>query len=199
VKKIYLVRHGKRESYTEDTLLSELGVKQAELTGKYFKDKKINQIYASPMPRTQQTAKIISEILNLDIKTDDRLRERLVWGDRENESFEEFLEQWDKATIDRNYRPKNGDSSILSGKRLEKVLEDIPEDQVSLVIAHAGIIGDYLLNHFPPDLLPFQRDPLDSVLHVEILECSITEIHLLKEKTNLIRVNDASHLSAPLV
>lgn len=198
MKKIYLIRHGKRKSYKEDTLLSEIGVKQAELTGKYLNKSQIDQIYASPLPRTQQTAEIISEILNLKFKTDERLKERLVWGDRKDETFEDFLKMWDRATVNRNYKPRNGDSSILSGKRLEKVLKEIPENTTSLVIAHAGIIGDYLLNNFPPDLLHFQRDPYFSVLHVEILECSITEIQIDKDKLNLKRVNDTSHLSTPL-
>jgi broad specificity phosphatase PhoE len=199
MKKIYLVRHGKRESYHEDTLLSEIGVKQAEITGKYFKDKSIDEIYASPLPRTQQTAKIISEKLNLDINTDDKLKERLVWGDREGETFEEFLKLWDMSTLERDFKPEIGDSSKISGKRLERLIREIKDDRTYLFIAHAGIIGDFLMNHFPKELLPFQRDPYFSVLHVEILECSVTEVNFSGNEFDLIRVNDSSHLAVPLI
>jgi len=199
MKTIYLVRHGKRESYHEDTLLSQLGVKQAELTGKYLKSKKIEEIIASPLPRTQQTAKIISESLNLEVKTDERLKERIVWKEAMDESFEEFIEEWDKETQDRHYRSHGRDSSIMSGVRLESVVSEVSEGKTVLIVAHSGIIGDYLLNHFPSDILPFQRDPLNSVLSVEILECSVTELQIDSNKTTLLRVNDASHLPASLV
>ena len=65
--RIYLVRHG--EVYNPKNLcygrlprfgLSKTGVKQAEKLHKYFLSKKISKIYASPLLRSRQTAKIIS-------------------------------------------------------------------------------------------------------------------------------------------
>lgn len=198
MKKVYLIRHGKRESQFEDTLLSQTGEKQAEITGEYFSEKEIKHIFASPLPRTQQTAKIISKILNLPIKTDDRLKERLLWGDREGETFEEFINEWDKASVERDYRPENGDSARMSGNRMKDVIDDTPDKSSSLIVAHSGIIGDYLMNFFPQDVLPFQKEVQNNVFNVEILECSITEIHIEESEVTLIRVNDASHLPQTL-
>ena len=195
MKKVYLVRHGKRESHHEETLLSQMGVKQAEATGKYFKDKEIKNLYASPLPRTQQTAKIISEILNLEIKTDDRLKERMVWGGKEGESFDDFVREWDKASRNRDYRSRDRDSAIMSGKRLKSVIEEIPNSKNTLIIAHSGIIVDYLINVFPSEDLPFKKYPPNDLYHVEIKECAITEIQIDNNKLTLLRVNDVSHLS----
>lgn len=198
VKKVYLVRHGKRESHHEDTPLSEIGIKQAEITGKYLKAKNINKIYVSPLLRTQETAKIISEIINVPIKTDDRLKERFLW-DENMESYEQFLDEWHKASGERDYRSKGRDSAKISGERLKSVVEDVLDAETSLVIAHSGIIGDFLTSSFPKDKLPFQIDQHDSSLFVEILECSITELQIDGSKTTLLRVNDVSHLSGSLV
>ena len=198
MKKIYLVRHGKRESHHEETLLSELGVKQAEMTGKYFMDKEINVLCSSPILRANQTAKIISEIISLPIKIDDRLKERFLWNEK-SESYEEFLQEWHRATVERNYSSKGRDTAKFSGERLKSVIKEILEGETALIVAHSGIIGDFLTNYFPKEKLPFQLDMHDSSLFVEILECSITEIQIDGNKTTLVRVNDASHLSAPLV
>ncbi len=66
--KIYLVRHGEVDNpggveYVRlpGFFLSKRGVKQVERIKEYFKDKNISKIYSSPLERTRQTSKIISE------------------------------------------------------------------------------------------------------------------------------------------
>ena len=194
MKKVYLVRHGKRESHNEDTLLSDLGRKQAKLTGEYFKDKEIENLYASPLPRTQETAKIISKIINKSIETDDRLKERMVWGGIEGESFDDFVIEWDKASRDRDYRSMDRDSAEMSGNRMKSVIDEIPNSKNTLIIAHSGIIVDFLINVFPTSILPFKKYPPNDLYHVEIKECAITEIQLENNKLTLLKVNDVNHL-----
>ncbi|MCA9385958.1 histidine phosphatase family protein [Candidatus Dojkabacteria bacterium] len=72
--KIYVVRHGQTEWNVEgrmqgwlDSSLTEVGRQQAENAGVFLKDKNIDQIFASPLGRTQQTAKIIQAAINPDV------------------------------------------------------------------------------------------------------------------------------------
>lgn len=70
--KIYIVRHG-QVANPKNILygrlkgfnLSDEGRKQITLTGQFLQGKKISKIYASPLLRTRQTAKIINKIINL--------------------------------------------------------------------------------------------------------------------------------------
>ncbi len=196
----YLLRHGARVSREENTSISDIGKKQAELTANYLKNLNISEIYASPLKRTQETAQIISRILKLSVKTDNRLRERLLWEDRKNESFDEFLSEWIKTTIDRNYQPLFGDASYMAGDRMKSLINEITKDNINvLIVAHAGVITDFLRNVFKDANLPIVIDPLSKERYIEILECSITIVHNNGEKYQLEKVNDINHLPLPIV
>ncbi len=81
--RLYLVRHcdvrnpeGVLYGHLPDFPLSEKGVKQAHNLGKFFADKPVKVIYASPLERAQETAKIIQSYLkNVPIITTDELVE----------------------------------------------------------------------------------------------------------------------------
>lgn len=67
---LYIVRHGhfQRQASLEahnDSPLTAIGIKQAELTGQWLKDKGIETLYCSPSIRTLMTASIIGKALNL--------------------------------------------------------------------------------------------------------------------------------------
>jgi broad specificity phosphatase PhoE len=72
---IYLVRHGQTAWNKEeifrgrtDVPLDETGLKQAELTGGYFKEMVIQGIYSSPLSRAWQTAERIARSQNLKVQ-----------------------------------------------------------------------------------------------------------------------------------
>jgi broad specificity phosphatase PhoE len=82
--KVYLIRHGAVENpdgINYGTLpgwhLSKEGESQITALGQKIKDEelKICAIVASPLERAQETASILSQALNVKIKTDDRLLE----------------------------------------------------------------------------------------------------------------------------
>lgn len=67
---LYIVRHGQSQrnvalSGPFDCELTELGARQADLTGAWLKDKGIGTLYCSPSIRTLQTASHISRHLGL--------------------------------------------------------------------------------------------------------------------------------------
>lgn len=197
----YLIRHGQKQNRVEDKLLSEEGVRQAEITGTYLNKLTISSLYASPLKRTQQTAEIIAKYINLPIITDERLRERINFGERLGETFEEFLNEWNKTQQDRDYHPTHGDSSIQTGQRMRAVLGEIHAEGIVVIVTHGGAIGDFLMNIFPAEQLPISPDPDSGAPYVEIKECSITEVEKDLPAGRhgggtfiLKKVNDTSHL-----
>ena len=191
--KIYLVRHGEKENFIGDPALTELGIKQARLTGEYFKSINIGHIFASPLKRTQMTASIIGKHLNLDFKIDDRLRERMNWGDRINQSFDDFLKEWNKGDLDRDYKPNNGDSSRETGNRFKKFLDEFDIKENILVVTHGGTIGDFLRNNFEEKKLPMITT--NNRYYVKITECSITTLNKNKDIYELLEVAKIEHLN----
>ncbi len=197
----YLIRHGQKETLIGDPPLSEIGKKQAKHTAKYLKNKQIQRIFASPHKRTKETANIIARELGLSVKLDDRLIERMNWGDKRGESFEEFWDEWQKTDLNRDYQPSHGCSSKESGRRLEFFLHDISSglnNSVILVVTHGGTIGDLLRNVFSEKDLPLATNEISKARYVEILECSITTIKKDK-KFILEKIGDITHLPIPLV
>ena len=73
---IYLVRHGQTAWNKEeifrgrtDVPLDEIGLKQAELAGQYFKGMEIHAIFSSPLSRAWQTAEKVAELHNLKVQS----------------------------------------------------------------------------------------------------------------------------------
>jgi isoleucyl-tRNA synthetase len=111
----YVVRHGEADNNVLGVIssdpkrphhLTEKGIAQVKETAEKLKNKKIDLIYVSPFVRTQETAKIISGILNIPadkIITDDRIHE-VYGGELDGKSdadyqrfFESRMEKFDKT------------------------------------------------------------------------------------------------------
>jgi len=184
-KTIYLIRHGEKERIMGDPALTDTGKLQAQQTADFLKAFAISRIISSPILRTKQTAEYIADALHLPLEIDSLLRERTNWGDDPNQSFDDFLTMWDKVSLDRDWQPPVGDSSIYCGKRLEKVIAAINDQRVVLV-THGGIISDYLRNVFPN---------LDAAVEEKIKECSITEIEITDNTPTAIKIGFIDHLS----
>ena len=100
VTKLYLVRHGQSAGNAEGrfgghspTPLSELGIRQAEITAQALAKENINAIYTSDLHRTVQTAQPLADILGLKMTKTSAFRERnigVLEGLTFNESKEEF-------------------------------------------------------------------------------------------------------------
>jgi broad specificity phosphatase PhoE len=193
--KIYIVRHGEKEGREENSHLSDVGINQAEATAQYLKNRGISSIYSSPLIRAQDTAKIIAKTLSLPIILDPRLRERLVWGDREGETYKEFLEEWRKTCADRLYKPPVGDSSSNSGNRVKSLVDELAKDNsATALISHNGAIGDFLRTIFSDKLLPFSIEQATGVEMVNIPYCSVTTIDVNNGEYSFKKVGYTDHL-----
>lgn len=94
---IYIVRHGetlwnreKRLQGRVDIELSDSGREAARLTGQALMETPIDLIFSSPLKRAYETAVLIRNGRDIEIRTDDRLRE-LSFGHFEGDNFSELL------------------------------------------------------------------------------------------------------------
>ena len=78
----HCVRHGEsiynaegRVQGQSDVPLSELGLRQGHAVATAFRDVPIDAVFSSPLQRAYKTAELAAEILGLEIRTDDRLKE----------------------------------------------------------------------------------------------------------------------------
>ena len=80
---IIFLRHGQAENNTKKILagrspgvdLTQVGIQQAEQSGKMLESLDISAIYSSPIDRALQTAEIVGKHCDLEITNDDRLIE----------------------------------------------------------------------------------------------------------------------------
>lgn len=100
--KIIMVRHGfslaneaKKFAGHWDIELTELGKKQAEKAGAYFKEHPVDVLYSSDLLRAYQTAEPIGKALGLPIHKDTGLRE-IKAGEWEGISFDDMAVQYPK-------------------------------------------------------------------------------------------------------
>lgn len=175
----YLVRHGMKEKSVGDVKLSIEGIQQAKKTASYFENKQIKEIFSSPLRRAKETAKYISDSIKISVREDIRLRERANWGDIPGQSYDEFVEIWDKCSIERDYVPPQGISARQSGQRLEEFMFDCSSHAANsefVVVTHGGIITDFMINVFSPQQLDDLCPNFKTVQSLLIPECSITVI-----------------------
>jgi broad specificity phosphatase PhoE len=179
----YLIRHGEKIPNTPgDVRLTPLGERQAEATAQHLARVKPAALYASPTRRTQETAEPFAVTYSLPVITTPHLRERANWGDDPDQSWEDFMVMFDRASLQRSWQPPIGDSSRGAGDRMARFLRELAQRHPGrkvIVISHGGVIADFLLNvanrktlrAINPD---FAANPYgDDVMR----ECSITVVH----------------------
>lgn len=194
---IYLVRHGDMVKKIGDPPLNPLGKEEAAKTGKYFLDKNIDLILSSPQKRALQTAEIIQNTLKTPpLKVNDILKERINFGDVKNQTYPEFLEMWQKASLQRDWVLPNGESSISTGRRMESVIPILALGTFRNIIlaTHGGIIIDFVRNAFSEiEVNKIMPAYLNNRLIVGY--CSITKIEVDGGSLELISIGDTSHLT----
>jgi len=193
---IYIVQHGEKETMGGDPALSAVGVTQAQLTGGYLVTRRIELLYASPLRRARQTATMIADALDLVVRVDDRLRERMNWGDSSApQTREDFLAEWARATRDRDVAPRSGDSSRAAGQRALSLLDEVAQRGGGTValVAHGGVTVDLLRNLFPDDALRARHPDVDVIAH-GIPGCAITHLVRRGDTYDLRTLASVAHL-----
>ncbi len=115
----YFLRHGEAGSNVKDIASSDInagngltatGKKQIQTAAKKLTKEEINLIFASPYPRTKETAEISAKILGLEINYDKRLKE-MDFGEYDGLPVAEFKAKFPEGELQRfKETPKNGEN-----------------------------------------------------------------------------------------
>jgi len=184
---IYLVRHGENPanltfefaSRKVDYSLNAKGREQARQTAEYLLEKGIDEIFASPLKRAQETAQIIAARLGLPVTTVEQFREIEV-GDYEGQpvsralwlKHDEIFANWLMGKPDAAF--PNGDDYHRLWGRMRRGLEMVTADKVDrkfMVVGHGGIFTATMPSLCPDaDVAEILRQPSGN--------CSVTEVRL---------------------
>jgi broad specificity phosphatase PhoE len=178
-----IVQHAEKDptaANQADPGLTERGRMQAQATEAHLRGAGVASIHASPLRRTRETAEPIAAALGLAVRLDARLRERMNWGDSPTpQSIEHFLQEWARATQDRDFTPASGDSSRVAGQRFQSLLEDLArlpgqrDGERIVLVAHGGVTADLLRNLFPDEMI---RARAPEIIEHGVPSCAITHL-----------------------
>lgn len=149
---LYIIRHGETEWNREKRLqgrsdieLNDYGVELAKITSEALKNVKFDKIYSSPLKRAYRTAEIIKGNRQIEIQTDDRLRE-MCFGEYEGKVTDTLPEEFWKFFDDpANYVPTTGGESYEDVVRrassfiYEVVVPASKEIDRMLIVAHGAL------------------------------------------------------------
>jgi probable phosphomutase (TIGR03848 family) len=202
VTTIVLLRHattaatGKRlGGWTPGVHLDDAGVAQAEAAADRLAELPVAAVYASPLERTQETAKHVARRHGLRVRTRRAVGE-VDYGEWTDRPLAELrrLKLWKvvQHTPSRVTFP-GGESIRGAQQRAVDALEDLAAehaDDTIVVVSHADVIKAVLAHHLGMPLDTFQR------LHVA--PASVSVLHLTDGAAPVVaRINDHGPLAAP--
>jgi broad specificity phosphatase PhoE len=203
--RILLVRHGQSQGNAERrfgghsaTPLSELGVMQAEATGRALAAEGVTAIYSSDLLRAAQTAEPLARETGLEIKRTGALRERNV-GLMEGLTFEEAAEQYPEeyaALLRRDFEHVllGGESYRQLLDRAAAELDRAIERNVGGTVAlfsHTGTICILTLH-----LMGALDAPTLRPVWLASANCGISRIELRSDGfVRVLMLNDTRHLT----
>ena len=152
-KLIYLVRHAQSEFNEKgifqgslDSDLTPLGFVQARMVAKFLEDKGIELVISSPQRRAYKTALTISDVLNVRLEVDERIRE-MSFGILEGKNFWELFEKEREMMLSWLRNPVESplptqESMESFEKRVLSFLEDLKSRKESriAVVGHGGTL-----------------------------------------------------------
>ena len=202
--RVFLVRHGATVLTAEDRFagateveLSDEGREQVRRLAVRLAGEKIAAIYASPMGRTVETARILAEPHGLEVQTRDGLREishgrwEQMTRKEVEAAFPEEAAAWEKDPY--TFAPVNGESGLAVTARALPVLMDIVRTHAGddvLIVSHKATIRLLLssLIGFDPRRYRDTLDQSPAALNIVDFKKAVG--------ARLTLFNDTSHYSA---
>ena len=207
ITRLYLVRHGQSAGNAEGrfgghsaTPLSELGIRQAEMTAKSLAKERIDAIYSSDLHRAVQTAEPLAKLLDLPIIKTPAFRERHV-GVLEGLTFDESKQSFPKdyyALVNRNIQHviTKGESYRHLLRRATGELREIlrtHQNEKVVIYSHTGAICFLTLYLVGAINRHTKQTPW-----LVTSNCGINRFEI-RSRTNIrvLAVNDTRHLTKP--
>ena len=145
--KVYFIRHGQtnynvldlcNDDPTKDVHLTELGKQQAKIVGEKIKNIKLDIAIVSELPRTKETASIITDNRPIEFKVEPRINDRKTGFD--GKPVSDFLEALKPDIF--NLKLSNGESFREEKKRAFSFLEELKNYNLTnvLVVSHSEIL-----------------------------------------------------------
>ena len=147
--KVYFVRHAQPvHSHADDRTrpLTEAGINDSKLVLRTLKDKKINIFYCSPYKRSMDTIQETADHYQMDIQTDERLREREKGIDGNHYGM--FQKRW----ANHEFHENGGESIKMVQQRNIEALKSILEknEGKNIVIGTHGTALSSIINYYIP-------------------------------------------------
>jgi len=146
---LLLLRHGetplsaeKRFSGRGDAALTERGIAQAQAAATRLASYEVASIVSSPLRRAVQTARVVGDVLGLDVAVDDDLVET-DFGEWEGLTFAEVRDRWPREMQswldDASVPPPGGESFATTFARVTAARERLVRDRAGervVVVSH---------------------------------------------------------------
>jgi broad specificity phosphatase PhoE len=141
---VTIVQHAEKDRGPGDPGLTLTGRGQAERIAARLEKLRIDSFLCSPMLRARETATPLARALGRQPELDERLIERANWDGAV--TLAEFLADWDRTTTDRDFRPRNGESSRAAGDRFARVVRELAcvAGSHAVLVTHGGVTIDGL-------------------------------------------------------
>lgn len=200
MKRIYLIRHAQSE-YNEkgifqgrlDSDLTPLGFVQSRLLVSRFKKEKPQVIFTSPQRRAYKTALTLSDVLQVPLIVEERIRE-MSFGILEGRHFWTMFEEnkdmilnWLKDPV-KHPLPTQEDIKEFE-KRVSSFLEDLKKrkEEVIAVVGHGGSLHGLICL-----ALGFG---LERMWHIHMDNTGVSLLEYDGERFYLKELNDTCHLT----
>ncbi|MGL4452116.1 MAG: histidine phosphatase family protein [Sarcina sp.] len=199
--KLYLTRHGETIWNTEGRFqgwansdLTDLGVKQAKWLERRIRDLQIDIIYSSPTGRAYQTAEILRANRDLEIITDDGLREINVgvWEGKNQDEIKSLCKDnhynfWNEPS---KYIPTEGGESYkeMLDRSFNAISEIVKKNEGKriLVVTHTITIKSFICM--------LEKRGIDTLWHEPFVkQTSLTEIDFDSDEYEILLNADMSH------
>lgn len=150
---LIVVRHGetiwnvdKRMQGHMDVPLNEVGRRQARAVAALLQGERLDRIYSSDLQRAHETAEIIRNGREIEMRRDSRLREfhmGTFQGMTQKEAKEQHGDAWERFFIhDADYALPGGESRSQKQVQIASFMEEVVSEPARkfLVVTHGGIL-----------------------------------------------------------
>lgn len=198
VLKIYLIRHGETDfnkqnkewGQDNELPLNDWGIIQSNKLAERLRNIKFDKLFSSDLKRAVQTSRVISDLCNIEVILDKRLREynpgevdpsSEKWIDKYKELLNSGMSKYD-------IRPFGGENIWDLIKRTDSFLKDIEkENRTIVIISHSGVNAAIINLSQKREKNEFQKIKQDN--------CCINILEFSEGKWKIKVVNDSEHIT----